>query len=406
MKRLAMRSIALLSLFGMLWVSSGCVRRSIVIETDPPSADVWINERWVGKTPLTYEFITHGRYKFRLAKSGFRDLVAREMVRAPFYQWIPFDFFFEILWPFSLEDRHLFRYTLIPMPPDERLGPSPSFETLLADLQSPDPTRRRSACIALAKMHDLESVPYLQQAAQDPDPSVRAMALQAVRVLKGSDAIGQLIDALRFDPDPEVRWQAARELEILGDRHAVDALLVALEDRDPWVRAGAAEALKTMADPKTLWPLIRALNDSDTAVRRAAVEGLGRIKDPVAVSPLIRMLFHRDFQTARKAAQSLKLIGDPSAGPALVRTLSHWDPVLRGIATEALIEMADPRVVPDLLKALRSYRPWTREHAASVLGRLNDPRAIEPLRRAWVRESNDRTRAAIRKALDELEGSS
>ncbi len=71
---------------------SGCVKRAIVIESTPTGADVWINEQRVGVTPIEREFITHGRYKFRLKKSGFQMMEVREMVRAPIYQWIGITF--------------------------------------------------------------------------------------------------------------------------------------------------------------------------------------------------------------------------------------------------------------------------------------------------------------------------
>ena len=72
---------------------TGCVKRTILIESDPPGATVWINEhQQEAVTPLAHEFITHGRYKFRLEKKGFKELTAREMVWAPIYQWIPLDF--------------------------------------------------------------------------------------------------------------------------------------------------------------------------------------------------------------------------------------------------------------------------------------------------------------------------
>ena len=382
----------------------GCVKRTIVIESNPPGAKVWINQRLAGVTPLSAEFITHGRYHFRLEKTGFRALEAREMVRAPVYQWIPLDFFFEYLIPFHLEDRHAFGYALAPQAPEEHLkveGPD-AVQGILADLNSPDAEKRRLASVALARRRDPEAASVLLPATHDPVPTVRASALSAWRAVRGGESLERLTEALRYDPNPEVRWAAAAELEALDDPQAVPALIEALRDRDPLPRAGAAEALKSFADGRSRDPLIRALRDEDTSVRRAAAEGLGKIGDRAAVRPLTRALFHQDFQTRRRAAKSLSQLKDPAAAPALVKTFTNWDPELRRTATEAVIQFGGAQVVPLLIRYLRSWQPWTREHAAQALGGLKDPRAIEPLTRAFRRESDPPASRAMLAALKSL----
>ena len=380
---------------------TGCVKRTIVIESDPSGASVWINEHSLGRTPVSYEFITHGRYLFRLEKTGFRPLVTREMVRAPIYEWIPVDFVAENLVPVHLEDKHVFQYRLSPLPPEEklRLEEKADFQQAMENLKSPDPNKRRLACVALARERDPNTGPAILEATRDPNPKVRAVALEAWRGIEGPKSLELLLDKLHSDPSREVRWQAAVELEALGDHRAVPALILALKDRDPLVRTGAAEALKGIPDPEALQPLIRALRDSDTSVRRAATEALGLIGDRAAVRPLTRVLFHHDFQTRRRAVKSLSQLKDPSSGPALVRTFTDWDPRVRRIATDALISFGDQRVIPILIRRLRGFRPWTREHAAQVLGGLKDPSAIEPLKQAFRREPDPPASEAMYNAL-------
>lgn len=385
----------------MAVVLSGCVKRTIIVASDPPGASVWINEHAVGKTPVTHEFITHGRYLFRLEKAGFRPLVKREMIRAPIYQWIPIDFVAENLIPVHLDDRHAFQYRLTPMPADEKLLPEEGvdLQQALEDLKSPDPQKRRFACAALARERDPKTAPQILEAARDPVPKVRAVALEAWRGVQGPQSLDLLLAALREDPSREVRWQAAIELEALKDGRAVPGLIAALKDWDPLVRTGAAEALKGIPDPRAVQSLIRASRDSDTSVRRAAAEGLGLIGDKAAVKPLTRVLFHHDFQTRRRAARSLAQLKDPSSGPALVRTFTDWDPQIRRIATEALISFGDKRVVPILIRRLKGLKPWTREHAAQVLGGLKDPSAVEPLKQAFRREPDPPASQAMYDAL-------
>lgn len=383
---------------------TGCVKRAIVIESDPPGARVWINEHPAGVTPITQEFITHGRYKFRLEKTGFRELTARERVWAPLYEWIPLDFIFENLLPVHLDDRHVFHYVLTAEPPSERLKEEKpgDLQQLLAELENPDPARRRAACVELASRREPASIPAVESATRDPVPAVRSVALAALRALRGKEALPRLFEVLEQDSNAEVRWRAAIELEAVGAHQAVPALIQALKDRSPLVRSGAAEALKGIPDPRAVEPLIRTLHDKDTAARRAAAEGLGLIGDRSAVRPLMRALFIHDFQTRRRAAKSLQQLKDPASGPALVQALNDWDPQIRNTATSALIEFGSPKVVPTLIRYLHSWKPTIREHAAIALGGLKDSRAVQPLRRVALREPNERTRTAMEQALERI----
>lgn len=385
---------------------AGCVKRTIVVESNPPGARVWINEHLLEEaTPAEYPFITHGRYKIRVEKSGFQPLTARERVRAPIYQWIPIDLIFDVLVPFELQDRHLFRYQLTPAAPSEGVLPSTeeAVRAALGELKDPDPRKRRAACLELARARDPATASAVLEATRDPEPTVRTAALGALRALLRKESLSRLTAALREDRQPEVRWQAAIEIEALKDAQGVPALIQALRDRHPLVRAGAAEALKGIPDAQAVQPLIRTLRDKDTAARRAAAEALGLIGDRAAVRPLTRVLFHHDFQTRRRAAKSLGQLGDPSASIPLARALDNWDPHLRRISSQILVQMGDTRSVPLLLRYLHSWKPATREEAAIVLGGLKDSRALKPLRRAALREPNERTRAAMQTALAALE---
>lgn len=383
---------------------AGCVNRTIVVESDPPGARIWINEHPVGVTPAKYEFITHGRYRIRLEKKGYQELIAREMVRAPIYQWIPLDLVFEQLLPVHLEDKHLFRYVLTPQAPAEHLSIERpvDFSATLVDLESSNSNKRRSACVELARLRDPSTAGAVLEATHDPSPEVRAVALSAWRSIKGPKGMKELIQALHQDPERIVRWQAATELEALGSHDAVPDLIAALRDRDPLVRTGAAEGLKGIPDAKALQPLIRALGDKDSSVRRAATEGLGLIGDRAAVRPLIWALYRHDFQTRRKAAEALAKLKDPSSEFALVHTFTDWDPHVRTVATNALVQFGDERIVPLLIRRLRGFRPWTRQHAATVLGALKDQRAVEPLARAFRVEPDPPASAAMLEALKAL----
>lgn len=54
---------------------AGCVERRIFITSDPPGADVTLNDLAVGRTPLEVDFVYFGKYDIRVAKPGYETLL-------------------------------------------------------------------------------------------------------------------------------------------------------------------------------------------------------------------------------------------------------------------------------------------------------------------------------------------
>lgn len=95
-------------------VTSGCVQRRYVILTDPPGAVVERNGQPLGATPADDSFVYYGKYHFKIVKPGFETLHVEQDIPAPWYQWPGIDFFAENVWPWTIIDRHEFRYQLQP----------------------------------------------------------------------------------------------------------------------------------------------------------------------------------------------------------------------------------------------------------------------------------------------------
>jgi hypothetical protein len=90
---------------------SGCVHRTLEVESSPPGALVYLNGEETGRTPMRKEFLWYGTYDVQLRKEGYETLGAKEKVWAPWWQWPPIDLFAEA---FPLEDNHVARYELKP----------------------------------------------------------------------------------------------------------------------------------------------------------------------------------------------------------------------------------------------------------------------------------------------------
>jgi hypothetical protein len=96
-------------------LTSGCVDRRFVIESDPQNANVTVNGRPVGATPADVQFIHYGTYRFVFDHDGFQRLTVDEEICSPWYEYFPLEFVAENLLPFTLRDIHYIRKALEPI---------------------------------------------------------------------------------------------------------------------------------------------------------------------------------------------------------------------------------------------------------------------------------------------------
>jgi len=112
------RSFTLLIFLLLLVLSQGgCVKRSLLVKSDPPGAAVFINDREVGKTPVTVPFYHYGHRDIRLEMDGYETLTEDVRIKAPSYQIWPIDFYYDVLSPKVYYDRRQASFTLVPRKP-------------------------------------------------------------------------------------------------------------------------------------------------------------------------------------------------------------------------------------------------------------------------------------------------
>jgi hypothetical protein len=100
----------------LLFVSSGCVVRELIVKSDPAGATVYINSREEGKTPFIKTFESYGSREIVLRMDGFKTSSKTVSLAAPWYEYFPIDFIFEILLPFRITNRHEFSFALEHLP--------------------------------------------------------------------------------------------------------------------------------------------------------------------------------------------------------------------------------------------------------------------------------------------------
>ena len=198
---------------------------------------------------------------------------------------------------------------------------------------------------------------------------------------------------------------AARFLGDLKDQRAVQALLVATEDRNRDVRRQAIQSLGKMRDMRAAGALRRVVVGEDRYVRGAAARALGQLRDTSAVDllislvdremhlqgrsgeelmesiaralgilngrrsvdTLIRLLDHPGIQVRRSAAQSLGQIGDLRVADALVQVLNDSSVFVRWAAVRSLVTLKDARVVPALVEMLGKGSNIIRSKGSHVI---------------------------------------
>jgi hypothetical protein len=95
-------------------LAAGCVDRRMVIHSNVPNAEVFIDDRKVGAAPAYSPFEYYGYYTVTLVHPGYETLSQRVHVGAPWYAYPPFDFLAEVVWPFHIRDTRHYRFDLQP----------------------------------------------------------------------------------------------------------------------------------------------------------------------------------------------------------------------------------------------------------------------------------------------------
>lgn len=111
----AVRGRALLIVaLATLAVAPGCVRRRLLIRSNPPGATVYVDNQLIGTTPCATDFTYYGTREIRLVKPGYETLTENRPIPAPWYQIPPIDFVAENVLPNKIQDYRTLNYDLVP----------------------------------------------------------------------------------------------------------------------------------------------------------------------------------------------------------------------------------------------------------------------------------------------------
>lgn len=98
-------------------LGGGCVRRRMLVRTDPPGATVSVDNQVIGTSPAASSFVYYGTREFRIEKDGYRTETILRRFNPPWYQIPGLDFVSETLWPGEIRDERIIDVKLVPQAP-------------------------------------------------------------------------------------------------------------------------------------------------------------------------------------------------------------------------------------------------------------------------------------------------
>ncbi len=105
----------------LLLAVSGCIERTVSINTEPEGAIVLLNDEEIGRTPVRVPFTWYGDYDIIIRKPGFQTVKTNHKISTPWYEIPGIDIFTECLMPFTVhDDRTLDTFVLQPSEPVDK----------------------------------------------------------------------------------------------------------------------------------------------------------------------------------------------------------------------------------------------------------------------------------------------
>ncbi len=107
-------STVVASMFISSFLGCNAVKRRLTITSEPSGALVYLNDKEIGRTPISQNFVYSGTYKIRCCKEGFEMEEKYYKAGTPWYLYPGFDFFSENFVPGEIRDEQQCHVVLTP----------------------------------------------------------------------------------------------------------------------------------------------------------------------------------------------------------------------------------------------------------------------------------------------------
>lgn len=108
------RQLVLVLAAGHLLFAPGCVRRRLTVRTNPPGAQVFVDDQEIGTTPCSAPFVYYGTRKITVMKDGYKTETIFQKIPPPWYEYPPLDFLVENAVPREIRDERIVDVQLSP----------------------------------------------------------------------------------------------------------------------------------------------------------------------------------------------------------------------------------------------------------------------------------------------------
>jgi HEAT repeat protein len=188
-------------------------------------------------------------------------------------------------------------------------------------------------------------------------------------------AIGKLI---RTSPSNEVRANAARAVGILRGRQAVPDLLEAIRSKQDLIIYESLIALQKIGDRSAGPRLVFLARDLDTRIQTTAIETLGLLYTKEAL-PTLRDVWSRatDTKVKRATIGAMARIDDPQNRDIFTQGLVEKDESVRTGALEGLARMKNPEDVERFERSFETERKMEPRLAAAFGLAMNGRLGLE-----------------------------
>jgi len=316
-------------------------------------------------------------------------------------------------------------------------------ESLLFDLKSPQPERRRDAARELGNRKLQQATPDLVAAAADTDSGVRKEVVEALDKMLDPRALPAFV-TLSADPDKDIREKCLKGIvhlylpretglgarvskvanflnpwsdewaEVIVDPGttvdpgAISALQARLQDSDEEIRIKTARALGILRAKGAVPAMLGSVRDDrSNPVRFELIRSLRKINDPVVAKDLMNFITYSDSKIREEAVFTLGRLRYREAVPEFARLFEREssqpaksvDKAYRERLLDALAFIGDPAAKELFVKEQMNTDDLLRLHAFEGLARIGDPAMVTDVSRNRLREKDQRIRTAQAYAL-------
>jgi HEAT repeat protein len=319
-------------------------------------------------------------------------------------------------------------------------------ESLIYDLDNPDPVRRREAAVLIGQNKVQRATPDLVATAADPDVSVRRAVVVALQQVDDPRAIPGFV-TMSADAERDIREKAIEgmtnaylpqesglgvtinkvatffnpwsdewahvviEPDLAPSPAVVGALEARLSDPEPSLRAKAARSLGILRGRSAIPALVGAVaEERSNDVRFEAARALGKIGDPAVGADLLKLVNYTDAKVRNEVVYTLGRLRYAPAVPDLTRLYiresavapRRMDRTFRERLLGALAFIGDPASKDLFRREARADDPTLVLHAYEGLARIADPATLNEISEARIKEKEPRILTAQAWALYRL----